>query len=252
MRVTTTTDSAPALDGLTIVLPCLDEAENLPDAVRYATDAAERCAVAHEIVIVDDGSTDDSVAVAGRLAARDGRVRLVVHAENRGYGQALRSGLAAARQPWVLLVDADLQFDVGEVADFVPVTRFADLVVGRRILRQGPVRRRLGSALWNGFVRTACDLPARDVDCGFRLIRRELSERLDLRAGGALAGAELLVKARAEGARIAEIPVHHRTRVAGRRTGIGPRLSARTLHELADLRRTAHGHPGTSDRAVHA
>jgi glycosyltransferase involved in cell wall biosynthesis len=251
MSVTSDT-SSPTLDGLTIVLPCFDEAENLPDAVRYATDAAERCAVKHEIVIVDDGSTDDTVAVAGRLAAQDARVRLVVHAENRGYGQALRSGIAAARLEWVLLLDADLQFDVGELADFVPATPFADLVLGRRILAQGPAGRRLESALWNRFVRAAFELPVRDVDCGFRLVRRELADRLDLRAGGALVGAELLVKSRAAGARIAEIPVHHRMRVAGRQTGIGPRLNARTLHELVGLRRAVHAHPAPSDRAVHA
>jgi glycosyltransferase involved in cell wall biosynthesis len=228
--------SADALNGLTIVLPCYDEAENLPDAVAYATDAAERNAETYEIVIVDDGSTDETVAVAGRLAAQDARVRLIVHAENRGYGQALRSGIAAARMPWVLLVDADLQFDVGELGDFLYPARSADLVVGRRILPQGPAGRRAGSALWNRFVRAAFDLPVRDVDCGFRLIRRELAEHLDLRAGGPLVGTELVVKSRAAGARVAEVPVHHRVRVAGRHTGAGPRLSARTLRELAELR----------------
>jgi glycosyltransferase involved in cell wall biosynthesis len=234
------TPAPVALDGLTIVLPCFDEAENLPEAVRYATDAADRCAVTHEIVIVDDGSTDDTVTVAGALAAQDPRVRLIVHAENRGYGAALRSGIGAARHPWVLLIDADLQFDVGELADFLPLAPSADLVVGWRILPQGPVSGRFGSALWNRFVRAAFDLPVRDVGCAFRLVRRELLQDLDLRASGALAGAELLVKSRAKGARIAEVPVHHRVRVAGRQAGAAPRRPARTLRELAELRRAAH------------
>jgi glycosyltransferase involved in cell wall biosynthesis len=240
-----TTPSAPLdlerapnpLGGLTIVLPCLDEAENLPEAVRAATDAAERCAVEHEIIVVDDGSTDETVAVAGRLAAVDPRIRLVVHAENRGYGAALRSGIAAARLPWVLLIDADLQYDVGELADFLPPAATADLVVGWRIVPQGPVGSRAGSALWNRFVGLVLDVPVRDVDCAFRLVRRELLQRLQLRAGGALVGAELLVKSRAAGARMSETPVHHRARTAGRQTGAGPRLAARTLRELADLRR---------------
>jgi glycosyltransferase involved in cell wall biosynthesis len=244
--MTTTADSdllraaplAPnALTGLTIVLACLDEAENLPDAVRYATEAAERCAVAHEIVVVDDGSADETVTVAGAIAARDPRVRLVVHAENRGYGEALRSGIAAARMPWVLLTDADLQFDFGDLEDFLPLTESADLVVGWRVLTQGPVGARAEAAMWNRFLRTALDLPVRDVDCAFRLARRELLTELDLRASGALVGAELLVKSRAAGARTAEAPVHHRMRVAGRQTGSGRRLTARTLRELVDLRR---------------
>jgi glycosyltransferase involved in cell wall biosynthesis len=249
MSVTNTTTSFPdpdrgrapdALSGLTIVLPCYDEAENLPDAVRSATDAAERCAVTHEIVVVDDGSDDATVAVAGALAERDQRVRLVVHAANRGYGEALRSGIAAARLPWVLLVDADLQFDVGELRDFLPPARSADVVVGWRILPQGPVGGRAASALWNRFVRAAFDLPVRDVGCAFRLARRDLLQGLDLRASGPLVGPELLVKSLAEGARIAEVPVHHRARVAGRQAGTGPRRSARTLRELADLRRALH------------
>jgi glycosyltransferase involved in cell wall biosynthesis len=232
-----------ALRGLTVVLPCLDEAENLPDAVRYATQAVERCAVVHEIVIVDDGSTDKTVAIAGEIAARDPRVRLVVHSENRGYGEALRSGIAAARMPWVLLTDADLQFDFGDLEDFLPLALSADLVVGWRVLPLGPVGVRVEGALWNRFLRAAFDLPVRDVDCAFRLARRELLERLDLHASGALVGAELLVKSRAAGARVAEAPVHHKVRVAGRQTGSGRRLSARTFREIAGLRRAGQGRP---------
>jgi glycosyltransferase involved in cell wall biosynthesis len=233
----------PRLCGLTIVLPCFNEAENLPDAVQLATVAAERWALKHEIVIVDDGSTDDTAAEATELIVRDPRIRLVVHVENRGYGPALRSGIAAARLPWVLLIDADLQFDFGELEDFLPLTPSADLVVGWRILPQGPVGRRAGGALWNRFLRAALHLPERDVDCAFRLVRRELLDRLDLRATGALVGAELLVKSRAAGARVAEVPVHHRPRIAGRQAGGGRRLGTRTLRELADLRRTPRGGP---------
>ena len=230
-----------ALSGLTIVLPCLDEAENLPDAVRYATIAADRCAAAHEIIVVDDGSTDETVAVAGRLAAVDSRVRLIVHGENRGYGVALRSGIAAARRPWVLLIDADLQFDVGELETFLPLAASSDIVVGWRILPQGPIGRRVGGALFNRVVRAAFHLPVRDADCAFRLVRRDLLEHLDLRAAGALIGPELLAKGAAAGARVAEVPVHHRIRVAGRQDGAGARLSPRTLRELAGLRHALHG-----------
>jgi glycosyltransferase involved in cell wall biosynthesis len=232
-----TTQPTTRLRGLTIVLPCFDEASNLRDAVRYATDAGERNAARHEIVIVDDGSSDDTVAVACELVVRDPRVRLVVHTENRGYGEALRSGIAVAGQPWVLLIDADLQFVFGDLEDFIPLTPSADLIVGWRKLPQGPVGRRAGGALWNRFVRATLQLPVRDPDCAFRLVRRELLDRLDLRASGALVGPELLVKSRAAGARVAEVPVHHRPRQAGLQAGPGRRLAGRTLRELADLRR---------------
>jgi glycosyltransferase involved in cell wall biosynthesis len=229
--------NAPLLPGLSIVLPCLNEAENLRDVVRYSTAAAERYAVRHEIVIVDDGSTDETIAIAGELAAHDPRVQLVVHASNRGYGEALRSGIAASTLPWVLMIDADLQLDVAELENFLAPAMEADFVVGRRILMQGPATRRLGGAVWRRFVQNALDLPFRDVDCAYRLVRLELLRRLDLHADGALAGAELLVKSRAAGARIVEVDVHHRARVAGRHTGVGTRLTSGTLRELSKLRK---------------
>jgi len=128
--------------GLTIVLPCFNEEGNIADAIRYATAAAERCATGHEIVVVDDGSIDETASVAARLAERDRRVRVVVHTRNRGYGDAVRTGIAAARMPWVLLTDSDLQFDLSELEDFLPLAAHADIVVGWRILRRDPLNRR--------------------------------------------------------------------------------------------------------------
>jgi glycosyltransferase involved in cell wall biosynthesis len=108
--------AAPAdlrLPGLTVVLPCLDEQENVEGAVADALAAAGRCADVVEVVVVDDGSTDATLALAESLAARDLRVRVVAHPVNRGYGAALRSGIDAARMPWLLLTDGDRQFDLG-------------------------------------------------------------------------------------------------------------------------------------------
>ena len=111
------------------------------------------------------------------------------------------------------------------------------LVVGWRVLVPGTLGERAEAALWNRLLRAAFALPARDVDCAFRLGRRELLAGLDLRAGGALVGAELLVKSRAAGARTAEVPIHHAARVAGGRRRAGRRLTTRTLREAFDLRR---------------
>src|SRR5262249_51829818 len=104
-----------ALEGVSIVLPFHDEAPNLVAAVRVASEAGRRNAFAHEVIVVDDASRDRPLSIAPSLAASAPAVRVVVHPTNLGYGAALRSGIAAARQPWVLLTDADLQLDLAEL-----------------------------------------------------------------------------------------------------------------------------------------
>jgi glycosyltransferase involved in cell wall biosynthesis len=226
-----------ALAGLTIVLPCFDEADNVADAIRYATAAAETCATDHEIIVVDDGSSDATALIAAQLAERDRRVRVIVHTRNRGYGDAVRTGIAAARMPWVLLTDADLQFDLSELEDFLPVAAHADIVVGWRIARRDPLNRRLNASAWNWLVRRMFHLPVRDVDCAFKLVRRDLLEQFALEATGAMISTELVVKCLAAGGRLEEIGVHHRPRVAGEQSGASPRVVVRAFYELALLRR---------------
>jgi glycosyltransferase involved in cell wall biosynthesis len=228
---------ATALAGVSIVLPCHNEAPNLGAAVRMASEVGRRHALAHEVIVVDDGSEDRTLAIATALAAKDPAVRVVVHPVNRGYGAALRSGIAAARQPWVLLTDTDLQFDLAELEAFIPLTHDHDVIAGYRIDRQDPYGRIVAAAAWNRLVHRAFKLPVRDVDCAFKLIRRKFLFDLPLESEGATISTELLVQLLARQARIAELGVHHRPRTAGRQSGTSPRVVARALRELIALRR---------------
>jgi glycosyltransferase involved in cell wall biosynthesis len=236
---------APArLAGLSVVLPCFNEEASVAAAIRDGRAAAALWSEDYEIIVVDDGSTDATARVAGEFVGADPHVRLIVHTVNRGYGAALRSGIEAARMEWVLLADADGQFDMAELADFVLLTDSADVVWGRRIVRRDRLRRRAAAAGWNRLVRTLFHLPVRDVDCGFKLIRRDLLGGTALHANGAMISTELLVRCLAEGARVAEIGVHHHPRRAGRETGGDPHVIARAFRELAiaypGLRRLWH------------
>src|SRR5438874_7018936 len=118
------------LPGLSIVLPCFNEVDNVEEAIAQAQIAARRVAVRHEIIVVDDGSSDGTGAHARAIAARDPALRVVAHERNLGYGAALRSGIGAASLPWTFLTDADLQFDLRELDRLVLLTDSADLVVG--------------------------------------------------------------------------------------------------------------------------
>jgi glycosyltransferase involved in cell wall biosynthesis len=193
--------------------------------------------VAHrfEVVVVDDGSRDGTGAIAARLARSTPELRVVTHPEGRGYGAAVRSGIGAATMPWILLTDADLQFDLRELDLFVPRAARADLVVGRRARRADPLGRRLAGASWNVVVRRLFRLPVRDVDCAFKLMRASLVQGLDLTADGAMVSTELLGRALAAGATVRELDVTHRPRAAGEQSGASPRVVARAVRELAAL-----------------
>ena len=227
---------AARLPGLSIVLPCFNEEGNVADAIRYASAAAQAVARDYEVIVVNDGSTDATAERAAAFAAVDQHVRLVVHAVNRGYGDALRSGLRAARMPWIFLTDADLQFDLRELERFLPLTADADAIVGRRAQRQDPFLRRASAGAWNWLVRRLFALPVGDVDCAFKLIRAELLDGVPLRSHGAMISTELLVRLLARGARLQERDVRHRPRVAGQQSGANPRVVLRAFRELAWLR----------------
>jgi glycosyltransferase involved in cell wall biosynthesis len=224
-----------SLASLSIVLPCLNEESNVAAAVDNALAAAAACSDRYEVIVVDDGSSDGTARVVTELA--EPNVRLILHPYNRGYGEALRSGIRAARMDWVLLADADLQFDLRELAAFVPLTASADALWGRRIVRRDTLLRRAYANAWNRLVRALFALPVRDVDCGFKLIRGSVLRRFELQTTGAMISTELAVQCLAQGARFAEIGVDHRPRTAGDETGGDPRVIARAFGELLRMHR---------------
>jgi len=229
------------LRGLSIVLPCHDEAENVERTIDEATAAGELVADAHEILVVDDGSTDATREIAAARAAEDPRVRVLVHDVNRGYGAAVRTGFAAARLEWIFLTDGDLQFDMTELTRFVPLAPSSDIVAGYRVHRADPPHRLLNAAAWNFLVRRTFDLPVRDVDCAFKLMRRELVQSLPLTADGAMVSTELIARSAQAGARFAQLGVHHRPRAAGRPSGASPRVVLRAFRELRAVRAELQG-----------
>jgi glycosyltransferase involved in cell wall biosynthesis len=224
------------LTSLTVVLPCHDEEENVAQAIREASAAARDAACDFEIVVVDDGSTDATRRLAAACADDDDHVRLVCHGENRGYGAALRSGIEAATGDWILLTDADLQFDLRELRDFVGPAEDLDLLVGYRLARMDPLLRRVNAYAWNRLVDRVFDIDVRDVDCAFKLIRRGLAQRLRLTAEGAMISTELVARAALLGARIGEFGVHHRPRTAGRQSGADPAVVISAFRELRRIR----------------
>jgi glycosyltransferase involved in cell wall biosynthesis len=223
---------------LSVFFPCFNEEANVEATVtRALTVLRDRDLDRFEVIVVDDGSSDQTGARADELAAQFDEVRVVHHVENQGYGAALRSGFGAAAFPWVFFTDGDGQFDLNEIDSFLARADEADVVVGFRHKRADHLGRRVNTWLWGLAVRCLFNLRVRDIDCAFKLLSRDALDRIGpLTASGAVISTELLVGARRAGIPIIEIGVDHYPRRAGSPTGASPRVILRALRELLILR----------------
>lgn len=214
-----------------------NEEGNIEQVVTSALAVLSEIADEYEVIVVDDGGRDRTGEIADRLAAANPRVRVVHHASNRGYGAALRSGFEAATQPLVAFVDGDNQFDLGELPLLIRAIDGADIVSGYRITRRDPAVRRLNAFLYNQASRLLFRIPIRDLNCAFKMYRRDLLDRLlpQLRSTGALINVEMLTRARKLGAKVAEVGVHHYPRETGSPTGGSPAVIVRAFREMLEL-----------------
>ena len=225
--------------SLTIALPAYNEAENIEAMVRDAVQAADTMVDDYEIIVVDDGSADETATVVRSLEPELPQLRLVEHEVNQGYGAAVFNGLTSARKALVFFTDSDRQFDLGEIAKLLALIDEADLVVGYRAPRRDPFMRKLNGWGWSTLVTILFGYAARDIDCAFKLMRREVVARLrdEIGSRGATFSAEFLVRAKRAGFRIREVPIHgHQPRVAGSPTGARPDVVLRAFKELLRFR----------------
>ncbi len=225
------------LPGLSVFLPAHNEEANIERVVTGFCKEMPNVADAFEVIVVDDGSRDQTGAIADRIAAADSRVKVVHHQVNRGYGGAVISGIRAATMPWVLLSDGDGQFDPADVQLLAARTPEFDVVVGRRVHRADPLMRRVNGKAWTILVRMMFGLHISDMDCGFKLFRRELLQDMELHAHGAMITTELMARLAGRQARICEVGVKHLPRLAGEQTGANLKVIMRAFKELFGLYR---------------
>ena len=227
------------MKSLTVAMPAYNEAENIQAMIEETVAAVSPLVKDYEIIVVDDGSQDNTAVIVQSLIPQYPQLRLVQHGENKGYGTAVFSGLTHASKEFIFFTDADRQFDLGEIEKLLAEIDRADLVVGYRAPRRDPFMRRLNGRGWSGLVTLLFGYTARDIDCAFKLMRRRVVDALrdEITSGGATFSAEFLVRAKRAGFRIAEVPVTgHRPRVAGNPTGAHPKVILRAFRELVSLR----------------
>ncbi len=230
-------DEGPRRSSLSVFFPCYNEADNIRRVVAEAMDFLPTVSDDFEVILVDDGSRDGTGEIADELAAGDDRIRAVHHEANRGYGGALQSGFGAATKELVFYTDGDGQFDISDLAAMLPLIAEHDIVNGYRRRREDSALRRLNAYLWGVLVQRLLGFRCRDVDSAFKLYRREIFDHVEMKSTGALIDAEILARARRAGLTLAEVPVRHRPRIAGRQTGANIRVIARAFRELWQLRK---------------
>ena len=223
--------------GLSVFFPAYNDALSLPGLLARTMAALRLVAEDYEVIVVNDGSVDATAEVLAKLQCQYRPwLRVVTHEQNRGYGAALRSGLAAAAKEFVFYTDGDGQYDPAEIETLLTdVTANTGLVNGYKMVRSDPWHRVVVGWLYNRFSRWLFGIRLRDIDCDFRLIRRSILDLGLLRSNGGAICIELVRQLERSGWQIIERPVHHYPRKHGCSQFFKVRSLARTFMELCSV-----------------
>jgi glycosyltransferase involved in cell wall biosynthesis len=219
--------------SISAFFPCYNDAKTIGDLVVEAERQLRELTHDYEIIVVNDGSRDESAAVLSALSTQVEHLRVVTHPVNRGYGASLRSGFEHSTKELVFYTDGDGQYDVREIPLLLMLlTDDTHLVNGMKMTRHDPPHRVFFGNLHRFVTRWLFWLPINDVDCDFRLIRRSVLEKLRLSSSSGSICVELVKQAQRAGAQFREVSVHHYARRSGVSEFFTPR---RILHTYADL-----------------
>lgn len=222
--------------SLSVFFPCYNDANTIGQLVLDADEVLRNLTDDYQILVVNDGSSDNSADVLRDIQGRIRQLEVVTHPRNRGYGGALRSGFGAATRDLVFYTDGDGQYDVKELPLLIMLmTDDVDFVNGIKMTRQDPAYRVFAGNLHKFVTRWAFWLPVIDVDCDFRLIRKRILDRVTLSSNSGSICPELVKKAERAGATFREVSVHHYARKSGGSEFFRPARILQTYFDLASL-----------------
>ena len=226
------------MTSISAAMPAYNEEALIGPMVTDVIDTLSAITDDYEVVVVDDGSRDRTAEIVQSMAAENPKVKLVQHETNQGYGAAAYSALTHSTREIIFFTDSDRQFKLKEIHRLLPLLDEADMVVGYRAPRRDPFYRTLYGWGWSALVTMLFGYVARDIDCAFKLLRREVMDTVGphIAARGATFSAEWLVRAKRAGFRIREMPVTHLRRTAGSPTGARLDVITRAFRELIRFR----------------
>lgn len=207
--------------NISVILPVYNEEGNIEKVISEITDflQAEKKFINYEIIAVDDGSRDNTAKILRKLKNKNLYLKVITHGKNLGYGKALISGVKNARCPLIFFMDADGQFEIREIEEMLSWSLAYDIVIGCRYKRKDPVYRIILGRIYTLLTFLLFGLKFEDINCGFKLFKRETIIENNYRLNGGIFYTEVLLKAQNEGFRIKELPVEHFPRVEGKQNG---------------------------------
>ncbi len=222
--------------SISVFFPCYNEQDNITRVVEQALTVLEKLNADFEVIIVNDGSSDSTGQIADEIAGQKDRVKVVHHGTNLGYGAALQTGFKAATKELVFYTDGDGQFDINEMPPLLRLMEQYDIVSCYRLNRQDNLIRKINGWCWTKLVCLLFGMKIRDIDCAFKLYKREIFDHIKVVSTGALIDAEILARAVRKGYRVTQQGIHHYPRTAGAQTGANLRVILRAFKELLRLR----------------
>lgn len=228
-------DTGKPYKGISVVFPAFNEQDNVQRAVDAALKSFERFFDQVEIIVVDDGSTDETCERLDAIAEKTPQVVAKHHAKNRGYGAALRTGIESAQHELIFFSDSDLQFDLDEIELLLDWIDHHDIVTGYRAKRADPFIRKMNAWGWGMLVKTVLGVKVRDIDCAFKLFHKHVFEGYKLESVGAMINTEILARAKMNQMTIKEVPVNHYSREVGEQTGANIKVIFKAFRELFEM-----------------
>ena len=224
------------LAGLSVVLPAYNDEKTIAILIGQLTKLLPGIASTHEIIVVNDASTDDTEDVLKKLQEKVTYLRIITHVKNKGYGAALTRGFREARKQFIFYTDSDGQYDVKELANLVKeVKEDIDMVAGFKIKRSDPWFRKLIGSIYNHFVKMTFGLKVRDVDCDFRLFRRNILKGIQFQIKSGAFDVEFVRSVEKKKIRYKEVAVHHYPRLYGHSQFFHIRHIVNTLIDIGKL-----------------
>jgi glycosyltransferase involved in cell wall biosynthesis len=222
--------------GLSVFFPAYNDSGTIASLVISALQTARTLTPDHEVIVINDGSADNTAEILDELARTYPEVRVVHHEKNRGYGGALRSGFASATRELIFYTDGDAQYDPAEMeALWAAFNDNVDLVNGYKISRSDPLHRIIIGRIYHHTVKTLFGLTVRDVDCDFRMMRRTIFDKVRLEKNSGVICLEMMKKITDARFRISEVPVHHYHRAYGKSQFFNFRRLFRTAIDVFKL-----------------